>query len=213
MSLLAILPSFGVDSVESTFRKFIDYDYRKKIKFSDFTSSVLKEPGKPRDYYKYDNMADGDPNTAWVPAKPGGINEFFYSDFFVEDGFASYKKYPAITVELIIINGYAKSESLFQKNNRVKRGTLECYEGHVLPSQDNNHLVKVLLNSTHEITLDDTMKEQHKEFVIQPKLYTPKDREYKDANFHFMCKFTIKEIYRGTKYNHTPISEFRIGIK
>jgi hypothetical protein len=213
LSLLSVLPAFSADSPKKAFKKFIDLDYRERRKYTDFASSVLKETGKPDNYYQYKNVIDGEPNTAWVPAKPGGIGEFIYDLIAIEEGMSYYKDYQGkqIPMEIFFINGYAKTDELFQKYNRVKKGLLECYEGHVIPAQDNDHLAKMVLNATYEFTFDDTIKPQRREFALKPRLYKPEDWEYKSAAFRFMCKFTIKEIYPGTKYNHTPISEFRIA--
>jgi len=74
-------------------------------------SSQLIERNRPSDAYKAENMADGNIATAWAEGADGaGIGEW------IKFGFATPKKIKAIN----ILAGYAKTETVYFNNNRVK---------------------------------------------------------------------------------------------
>ncbi|MBN2510557.1 MAG: hypothetical protein JXB03_09775 [Spirochaetales bacterium] len=73
-------------------------------------SSVLEaDAGEYRSRYSSDKALDADPDTAWVEGVPGdGAGEKFFLGT------------ETLPEALGVINGYAKNENLFIKNNRVK---------------------------------------------------------------------------------------------
>ena len=81
---------------------------------------------------------------------------------------------------LEIRNGYGLSKDLWKKNNRVKKATLEFSNG-----------------KKEDITLKDKMDWQR--FVLK-----------KPVDGVTWVKLTIKDVYKGTKYNDTAISEINM---
>jgi hypothetical protein len=74
-------------------------------------SSQLIERNRPSDAYKAENMTDGNIATAWAEGAEGaGIGEW------IKFGFDTPKKIKAIK----ILAGYAKTETVYFNNNRVK---------------------------------------------------------------------------------------------
>jgi hypothetical protein len=74
-------------------------------------SSQLIERNRPSDAYKAENMTDGNNATAWAEGADGaGIGEW------IKFGFDTPKKIKAIK----ILAGYAKTETVYFNNNRVK---------------------------------------------------------------------------------------------
>lgn len=152
-----------------------------------FASSELGED------YSVKNLVDRNPATAWVEGK-SGMGEGDYIEFELDD----------ITLNRIgIINGYKKSEYLYNANSRVKKVRLEV-----------DSIVKNI--DTGEFESVDHI-EKFVEFS---------DRGFYDGNTDllFHCtdfknidknstrlvrkiKFTILEVYKGYKYDDTCISE------
>ena len=132
-------------------------------------SSFLESQGNN----KYDaiNAHDFNYKNAWVEGVAGyGIGEYLVYKF--------HKSTPQINT-IIIVNGYVKSNSAWQKNSRVKK--LKVYV---------NNKEFVYLN------LQDNISEQH--------FYIP---EIGNFDNHFAIKFKIMEVYKGTKYDDVVISE------
>lgn len=127
------------------------------------------------------NIHDLSYKTAWIEGVPGfGIGEWIMYHFPPES--------PRIT-EIIVVNGYVKSEKAWRENSRVKK--LKMYI-------DNKPFAILYL--------EDSMEEQH--FKFEPLGY--KDR----SNFKklesmpwWTIKFEILEVYEGEKYDDTAISE------
>jgi len=80
-------------------------------------SSVLKEKGKPDDYYGADKAFDEDSGTAWCEGKNGdGIGESI-----------TLTTEPVKIYGVTILNGYGKFKHLYMQNNRVKDFKLIFY--------------------------------------------------------------------------------------
>ncbi|MGE5604464.1 MAG: NADase-type glycan-binding domain-containing protein [Bacteroidota bacterium] len=147
----------------------VDTDNVKHLKNSWVvirSSSDLFDSGK---VYKAIYVMDKDLKTAWVPTgrEKNGIGEWL-----------DFKFYPGQVIKSIqIINGYAKSEAIYQVNNRVKRFKLSFDNG---------------------TTLESELKDRQKGFQTIP-LTKPQRIEY--------LRMTILEVYPGTKYHDTCISE------
>ncbi|WP_421894535.1 NADase-type glycan-binding domain-containing protein [Marinoscillum sp.] len=142
-------------------------------------SSELPTQGANTYYAK--NAHDLSYETAWVEGVSGyGIGEFLEYHVNPEN--------PRIT-EVIIVNGYVKSDHAWKNNTRVK--TLKMYI-------DNKPYA--ILN------LEDTKAEQH--FKVDPIGYG--DRQNFDKLKEkpgFTMRFEIVEVYPGLKWDDTAITE------
>jgi len=139
------------------------------------------------------NLIDGDPSTAWVEGRNGsGINEYFEFYFPVEytdmvDLYAAFK-----IDSLGIINGYAKNEGVFYNNNRVKKIKIE-YTNDIF-REENPYNMKA--PESIEFILEDTMDMQYLAFP--------------ESIYMSSMKISILEVYKGSKWDDTCISELRI---
>lgn len=136
--------------------------------------------------YSVKNIIDERPETAWVEGKEDyGKNEFITINMspYMEIGEDDYLKGSYKIKKIGIINGYAKDYITFKENNRVKKLLLKC---------DNE------FNETHYqlYTLKDTIDMQYIEF----------DKPI----FMNKIKFTIRDVYKGSKWDDTCISEIKI---
>ena len=131
--------------------------------------------------YSASNAHDLSYKTAWVEGVDGyGIGE--YLTYHVQP------TNPRIT-EVIVVNGYVKSEQAWRDNARVKK--LKMY------IDDEPHVILNLL---------DTKTEQH--FKVEP--IGESDRKNMTALAKkplWTMKFEILEVYEGDKYEDTAITE------
>jgi len=127
--------------------------------------------------YLSKNIHDLSYETAWIEGVPGyGIGEFVTYHFPPEN--------PRIT-DIIIVNGYVKSQQIWKDNSRVKK--LKMYI--------NNEPVAIL-------NLVDSREEQT--FKFDPIGYPDKQ----DLNKPWWTiKFEIVDVYKGNKYDDTAITE------
>jgi hypothetical protein len=136
---------------------------------------------KPQGNISYDarHAEDLSYKTVWVEGVPGyGIGEYLLYKFRPAT--------PSIT-EIIVVNGYVKNEKAYRENSRVKK-------------------LKVYLNDQPYavLNLDDKRSSQHF------KIPTPLGRERNDKSplaLPWSLKFQIAEVYKGTKYDDTVITE------
>jgi hypothetical protein len=131
--------------------------------------------------YSAKNIHDLNYKNAWIEGVPGyGIGEYITYHFPPQN--------PRIT-EIIIVNGYVKSQTAWSDNSRVKK--LKMYV-------DNKPFA--ILN------LANCKQEQH--FKIEPLGYSERENwEQLQANPWWTIKFEILEVYEGDKYDDTAISE------
>ena len=132
-------------------------------------SSYLTENLSSGEYsHKPEYVLDDNLDTAWVEGVKGsGVNEWILLKFDNE-----------IPLEMIyIINGYAKSQSLYKKNNRVKEIRVEFSDG-----------------SYSDLTLDDD--------TMDYQIFN-----FKESINTSYIKFTMLDVYKGSKYDDTCISE------
>jgi hypothetical protein len=123
--------------------------------------------------YPPERANDNSYKTAWVVSKNnGGIGE--HIEYYFKN------QSPRVT-EIIISNGYVKNQSVWTKNNRVKK--LKLYI---------NGLEYAILN------LEDSRTDQA--FQFSP---LGKNKDGSDL----VLRFEIIEIYKGTEFNHTAITE------
>ncbi len=115
---------------------------------------------------------------AWAEGVAGpGIGEFFEVTQLDHGGWVRFFSY----TEMCIVNGYAKNETVWQENNRVKSMKL-YFENEYMGT----------------ITLEDTMQPQY----IDLSPVNMKVGNGCEATF----RFEITEVYPGTKYDDTCIS-------
>ena len=131
--------------------------------------------------YSANNIHDLNYKTAWIEGVPGyGIGESIIYHFPPQT--------PRIT-DIIVVNGYVKSQTAWQDNSRVKR--LKIYV-------DNKPFA--ILN------LADSRQEQT--FKFDPLGYGDrKDWKILQAKPWWTIKFEIMEVYKGDKYDDTAITE------
>lgn len=144
-------------------------------------SSYLKD--KSGIDYSVKNISDDNPHSAWVEGVDGdGIGEYISFTFTYD------KKYERAAEgacyykdEFLFVNGYQKNKQSFIENNRIKR-------------------LKVSVNDkTYYVDLLDKMGVQSVKFGF-----------IKEMGFKKMTlkiKMEIVEVYKGSKYSDTAISE------
>jgi len=146
------------------------------------TSSASSEL-KPFKGYKYLAKYSHDLSykTAWVEGVPGyGIGEYLVYHFPPEN--------PRIT-EIIVVNGYVKSEKLWRENSRVKK-------------------LKMYVNDKPFAFLNLVDSRQEQSFKFEP--IGNSDRVNWDKLQllpWWTLKFEILEVYKGDKYDDTAITE------
>lgn len=145
-----------------------------------YASSFLAPQGA--NTYIAKNANDLSYKTAWVEGVPGyGVGQSITYHF-------SGSVFPGNTFikTITVANGYIKTEKAFIENSRVKK--LKLYL--------NDKLIAIL-------SLADGRGIQT--FTFEPYLYqSPKGKEHEDP---WALKFEIADIYKGTKYDDTVISE------
>ncbi len=215
--------------------KKIIYLYNK-TDYTVWATSELKEKGYN---YSAKNLIDGRLDTVWATRVNGGVGEEV----------VMFRRGKGIS----IINGYSKTEDLYQKNNRVKEINIRIYRYYYLfgitgatveagPPRE-SLLVNPLRN-------DSAFKEPLVEFIFHTNItlrdeylytntfYFPIDFEedekeaakkirklrlekgldntndimsgddyFKWHRIGYSVVFTIKSIYKGSKYNDLCISE------
>ena len=133
----------------------------------------IKASSSLGDSYKAEFANDLSYKTAWVEGKKDeGIGE--YLEYYFKNGS------PRIT-EIIISNGYMKSEETWKNNNRVKK--LKLYV---------NGVPFGILN------LKDSRTDQY---------FSVGTLGHNKNGTDLVLKFEILEVYKGSKYNDTAITE------
>ena len=131
--------------------------------------------------YRARNIHDLSYKTAWIEGVPGyGIGESITYHF--------PPRTPRIT-EIIVVNGYVKSDKSWRENSRVKK----------LMMYVNDKAVAVL-------SLEDIKREQH--FRFEPMGYGERaDWAALQKLPWWTIRFEIMEVYPGDKYDDTAITE------
>lgn len=162
--------------------KFCCVDNHEEI--SSATSS-LKNQGK--NTYIASNVVNGNRNNAWVEGKSdAGIGESITIDKIISISSLEKGKKFNFT-ELVIVNGYSKTEKAWKENNRVE----------VLKMYYNDKFIT-------DILLQDIMYPQY--FDIS----TLNLKSLNNVTNSF--KFEIASVYKGTKYNDTAITGINIDF-
>ena len=128
--------------------------------------------------YKASNIHDLDFSTTWVEGAEGyGIGEW------VEYTLPAYN--PRIT-ELLIANGYVRTKKLWEENSRVKVLDIEV---------NGKPFARIHLADIYALQ---SVKVPHIGYS---------DREHLEGKEPIRIHFIIREVYPGTKYQDTAISE------
>jgi hypothetical protein len=139
--------------------------------------------------YSPDKAGDGDPATAWVEGKgDDGIGESITVTFAPTMAGGKIQGYYYVS-KIGVINGLAANDELFEKNNRVKRARLE----YVRSGQESGHEDVI---TKQVVDLRDTREMQY----ITLEKPVPMSS----------LKFTILDVYRGTRFRDTCVSEIKI---
>lgn len=175
-------------------------DYKDSI----VSSSFLKEKNKPADYYAPWKANDTNNKTAWAEGKKGdGVGEKLY--------LMPVGKFKTKKINFSITNGYAETEKLYLANNRVKKAKLTIYEARfdICGGYYSARRSDLLINTSKIIELKDTMEPQKIIIEVDDKKTQTDDKEMSKLVL-FMAELEILEVYKGTKYDDTCISEFNI---
>ncbi len=204
-----------------SWRKLFLYDGWVK----NFSSSELDE-GNPFDEigpYNAANLFDRHNTTAWVEGVPGdGIGETIY--------FTIGKK---LKKNIFIENGFQKSESLYEKNNRIKTAKFTIFVSFMLPADvteigsylqcrqyDEQHIIHLKDVYGHQKIKFPFDKEKLSNFSAETmKLFEQdyraeleKRNEYKsgisaDCYTGYVVQMEILDIYKGSKWEDTCLTD------
>ncbi len=168
--------------------------------------------------YAARNLFDNDNATCWALGN-GGIGEKIY---------ISVRRN---TASIALVNGLAKSKELFSANNRVKGFSITGFVGYSLGSmvtEIGRGYTAMPLGQEKTVILEDTAEHQEIAFPFDWKKLDTLYFAVKQKARHSIAKhghaeemrqgisyctilcLTIKEIYKGTKYNDTCLSELAL---
>lgn len=161
--------------------------------------------------YEPDNLFDGDKDTCWCP-KGKGINEFIIL------------KIPKASKGFCLLNGVAKSEKIFKENNRVKRLYWALISEKIYESEyeEENDVCKISRPGVElkyciafqtaikfdKVELHDSLKPQKIYFSDIEDFSWDLFKLKKTRDVYLII--SIVDVYQGTKYNDTCISEIEI---
>ncbi|MFH0866184.1 MAG: hypothetical protein V1904_08310 [Bacteroidota bacterium] len=190
MKALSLLPDSFTLIGGNYFAEFknIDPDFDIEINMPpvmqrSFSASSVLASQDTNTYYNAYNVNDNNPNTAWAEGKEGdGIGETIDINILAGDDNVEQSFYKIQKIGFM--NGINKSQDLFAKNNRVKRLKILYYEPFIGSQKE------------LEVTLDDSMGMQY---------FSLPQAEYVSS-----LSFVIQEVYKGTQYDNTCISEISI---
>mgnify|MGYP003289778708 FL=1 len=172
-------------------------------------SSVLHENGKNDEFYDRNKLFDKELSTSWVEGVDGdGIGEYILLQVY-EDGFLGEEyfniKDNKIRVLLTINNGFCKNFDLYCKNNRVKKAKITIYDMSLRVGQN-----ETVVDDDPEIVLSDTIFIEDKmENQIIPIEFSLK-KNHTTTTTEIILKFEILEVYKGSLYEDTAISELKV---
>lgn len=155
---------------------------RLGITADQYTIRTSSEQAK----YPASNLSDLNLETAWVPANKGGIGDWVEFTF---------KKPMDNLAGFCILNGYYKNKETYSENNRIKKMKAE---------------IKLLNGDWHEAyTWDYYKDEEYAPVFFENLFHYVKIVDFCDTPPGPVEKvrITILEVYPGTKYNDTCISE------
>lgn len=187
-------------------------------------SSVL-ESDRYWEISRYDpgKALDGDPDTAWVEGAPGpGIGETLV---------LAFTSYPEA---LGFINGYAKNQSLFVRNHRVKALNLRLYTGVNIDGFGTETVTfydALPVGPSRRVHLADARESQRVRLPVPPASAQAAMESFRGSgavagrrfpqaadmgllgdqgiplSFRYVLRLEIAEVYRGTTWEDTCIAE------
>lgn len=151
--------------------------------------------------YPATNLTDMNLATAWVPANKGGIGDWVEFDIKEKD---SQER----VVSLLFVNGYHKNQTSYEQNNRVKKlmVTLTYAEEYTdtlfftLPDAAYQPLNLTTLTYQSTDVYDEYYEYYQPETLVADLFLT-------DNPAKSIIRLTILDVYKGTKYDDTCISE------
>lgn len=159
-----------------------------------YSSSELDKPAANA-FGKYgaQNLFDRDKNTCWAEGVKGpGVKEYIYLDT------------PSNALGISIINGYAKSERMFKKNNRVKNIQITLYK----LTHPKKGKITELYTPMKAKKISPPYKRQLKDSDSPQQIYFPKQwKNLIKNNKTTAIQIKILSVYKGRKGNDTCLSE------
>ncbi len=175
------------------------------------------------------NLFDRNPSTAWVEGVDGdGIGETFTIGIGEE-----------LKENIYVLNGYQKSKELFSQNNRIKALRLSLYVGFMIPGDVTEiyaYVYAVPFGEPKEIHLEDNFglqtlplpfdidgaeelkekqmavfREDFKTRIEEIRNVAGSDEMKTEVQYFLKCE--ILEVYQGSKYDDTCISDIWIDSK
>lgn len=209
MVLTVLLLGYG-DEVPVAFksRKLIDY-----LGEMFQASSTLEEEEQD---YRMQNLFDGYAGSAWVEGKEGaGLGE------------SLILAVPRGADTLALVNGFARSSSLYLKNNRIKELSLTVErgyspEGHV--TEQGPLLYTIPASAPVTVTVKDTRQLQILNLSL-PWEEIDRKKEIMDRAFeafslmegvpgeytsYYLLRMEVQAVYPGSRWDDTCLSEIRI---
>ncbi len=190
-----------------------DYYYSKinNREWIQGRSSALQ--GTNRYNYEISNISDSDISTAWVEGAEGdGVGEYVYIPIFRKETNSSfrYNKKNDIKITFSIFNGFCKSSELFYKNNRIKTAKITIFVIPMTTEQD-GYPSFPYEDEENEILLTKVIELKD---IIESQTFEEKINIY-NSNYQYdtpfvLLKFEIIDVYKGTKYDDTCISEINV---
>jgi hypothetical protein len=163
------------------------------IKLDKFTLTT-KASSTLGDAYNATTLCDGKAETAWVPGVKGGIGEWVKIDIEAYSSLSEITTTPFDISEIAVIPGYAKASKTWIENNRVKKLTVIIHSPQsVVPKEDEWVVLRLNLKDQNSFQVFKIPNE---------KIGTNMDPMKKEIWLR------IEDIYKGTKYDDTCISEF-----
>lgn len=196
--VIILLSIVLVCGVVSTVFPVIEFGLGTFGKASAVSSSVLKEKGKPENYYAPRNAIDGKPETAWCQGKKNnGIGEYFNIRFS-----------PVFTTAIHILNGYGADKNLYYSNNRIKGYEL------AVTFKDGTSMIKRGELKDHQCLsrYDDKPGSNHRcrwqvdpDYEDQPDVLVDFGRD--SPKCVTALKIKILSVYPGKRFSDTCIAE------
>lgn len=161
------------------------------IPTDQFTISASNEQKN----YPVSNLCDGDITTAWVSSIRSGIGEKITIQF----------KKPTDVSNLVLINGYHKNEKTYLENNRIRKIDIIA-EGKIY-KEDGSTEENVRNMELSWAANDKYLPVSFERLKQHPDMSSVKVSYPYESFKATKIELTIREIYRGTKYDDTCISE------
>jgi len=173
------------------------------------STSELDKPDSPMEWGKYHpkNLRDGDNATCWCEGEKDGYGV----------GATVYVSVPWHVDGMLIRNGYHKSKELYEKNSRVKKADIAFHvavpvAGHVTQTGQEYTLYSTGEKTT--VTFDDRMEEitfspdvNYSKIIDLVKKLRDDKKKGPMGEMKLVAGLTINEVYQGSKYKDTCISE------